>query len=298
VSPIPKKKKTAEELAALRESLGISSEGPPADAPGVMGQAPEEPALAPELEARFKPMPVPEAKWAPKNLKVPSDQPTEEPEPESPKEAEKERAVVLEAPADLVRSEKPLKLYRKSGSLPVDKPKTVVSRESGKLPTRRRRESERLPLEKPGDSVSTGGGKLPTRKHTDQELVRLRNSTLPGAESPAVQMANQTAGLLLLLAIYGLGVLLMLLAGLGVLAARAPRFDLPFDWLKEAVMLPNFSMILFGAMAGGVAVMLLGSAWIYFKKPNSQHHAGILTIIAVLVLVFGTLYFFPGLHGA
>lgn len=296
MSPLPKKKKTLEELAALRESLGISSDGPPADAPGVMGHDPiappeESPRDQPPIEA----MALPEERFAPRK----PAEPDEMPELESSNESlDEEKAVILKTPETSVVKAKPVRSLRKSESLPVDKPKKVVSNNSGKLPTRRHREGERIPLEKPTKPVSAGGGELPTRKHSDRELARLRHTPEPGAEAPAVNMADRKVGWLGLAGVYGFGVLLMFLAGLGGVAARAARFDLPFDWLKDAVVLPNFTMIVYAIMAGGVAVMLVGAAWIFFKKPISQHHAAILTIIAVLVLVFGTLYFFPELHGA
>ncbi|MEP4076485.1 hypothetical protein [Haloferula sp.] len=296
MSPLPKKKKTPEELAALRESLGISSEGPPQGAPGVMGEGPvAAPEAPPEDPPRKSKAPVVEKRTLP--AKEPKEAEKVEPE-ESEEPAGKEKAVVLKSEEAPVVKSKPAKTFRKSASLPVDKPKKVTSKNSGKLPTRRRSDAERIPLEKPAKSVSGGGAKLPTRKHTDQELARIRHTPLPGGEVAAAQIPNQAAGIFMLIAVYGVGGLLMILAALGALAARTSPFDLPFDWLRNAVDWPNFTMIVYGIMTAGVAVMLLGGGWIFFKKPISQHHAAILTIIAVLVLVFGTLYFFPELHGA
>ena len=292
MSPLPKKKKTPEELAALRESLGISSEGPPANAPGVMGHGPIGPPEPQPAEIAPEPAPIPEVK------KEVAKAPVIEAEPQAEPEIRPEQPVVLETEEAPEAKVKVVMSLRKSERLPVDKPKRVSSRNDGKIPTRKHREGERIPLEKPTEPISATATQLPTRKHSDQELARLRHAPLPGVEAPAVHLANQTAGLVSLLVIYGIGVILMVVAGLGAMAGRASAFDLPFDWLKDAVSLPNFSMILFGVMTAGVAVMLLGAAWVYFKKPISQYHAAIMTIIAVLVLVFGTLYFFPGLHGA
>jgi hypothetical protein len=292
VSPLPKKKKTPEELAALRESLGISPDGPPPGAPGVMGAATTAPVEAPSVA------PIPEVKV--EVPMVPLAEPVAKVEPEvsrvSVTREVAEEKVKVEEVTEL--KPKPVRSLRRSERLPVDQPKKVVSQDGGKLPTRRHREGERIPLEKPAERVSVGSGSLPTRKHTDQELARMRLAPLPGVEPAAVHLARQTMGLFGLIAIYGVGVILMLVAGSGVVASKASSIDLPFDWLRDAVALPNFLMILFGIMAGGVAVLLLGAAWIYFKKQLSLVHAALMTIIAVLVLVFGTLYFFPGLHGA
>lgn len=291
MSPLPKKKKTAEELAALRESLGISSDGPPPGPPGMVGPVPTVPVEAPPAA------PLPEVKVeAPE---VPFAEPKVRTEPEVPRVSpRKEAPLKVEAEEVTELKPKPVRSLRRSERLPVDQPKKVVAKDTGKLPTRRHREGERIPLEKPTEAVSVGSGNLPTRKHTDQELARMRLAPLPGVEPAAAHLAKQTMGLFGLIAVYGVGVILMLAAGAGAMVAKASRIDLPFDWLRDAVALPNFPVILFGIMAGGVTVMLLGAAWIYFKKPLSQVHAALMTIVAVLVLVFGTLYLFPGLHGA
>ncbi|MGB6221908.1 hypothetical protein [Haloferula sp.] len=309
MSPLPKKKKTAEELAALRESLGISSDGPPPDAPGVMGSGnleaavPRPPTEKPvETPVESKPLPaarIAQEKPEEPEARIEKSEPVEKVERVEVSGKPSQAPVVLEPAEEEVEARaKPVKSLRKSERLPADKPKKVRSRESGKLPTRGRREAERS-RESPAANVSSGrSGKLPTRKHSDEELARLRRAPLPGVEAPAVHLANQTAGPLALVAIYGVGFLLLVLAMLGGIAGGMSRFDLPFEWLQDAVVLPHYRMILFGVMSGGVGVMLIGAAWIFFKKPISQYHAAILTIIAVLVLVFGTLYFFPGLHGA
>ncbi len=288
MSPLPKKKKTAEELAALRESLGISSDGPPPGPPGMMGPGPTAPVgAAPLPEVKVE---TPVAPFAETEVKL---------EPEVPEVSPKEEELVKVVAEEVTELQpKPVRSLRRSERLPVDQPKKVLAKDTGKLPTRRHREGQRIPLEKPMEPVSVGSGNLPTRKHTDQELARMRLAPLPGVEPAAVHLARQTMGLFGLVAVYGAGVILMLAAAAGAMAAKVSRIDLPFDWLREAVALPHFPVILFGIMVGGVAVMLLGAAWIYFKKPLSQVHAALMTIIAVLVLVFGTLYFFPGLHGA
>ena len=42
---------------------------------------------------------------------------------------------------------------------------------------------------------------------------------------------------------------------------------------------------------GGGAGGLLVAGWLFARKPRSRHHAALMTIIAVLVLAFGILYF-------
>ena len=43
---------------------------------------------------------------------------------------------------------------------------------------------------------------------------------------------------------------------------------------------------------------MLIAAFIYFKKPLSRHHAAFIGVMALFVIVFGALYYFPQLrHG-
>ena len=41
-----------------------------------------------------------------------------------------------------------------------------------------------------------------------------------------------------------------------------------------------------------VSVVVLVSLYIFWKKPRSRHHAAIFVIISLLVLVFGSVYYF------
>lgn len=44
------------------------------------------------------------------------------------------------------------------------------------------------------------------------------------------------------------------------------------------------------ALAGGAGGLVV-AGWLFARKPRSHHHAALMTIIAVLVLAFGILYF-------
>ena len=44
------------------------------------------------------------------------------------------------------------------------------------------------------------------------------------------------------------------------------------------------------ALCGGAGGLLV-AGWLFARKPRSRHHAALMTIIAVLVLAFGILYF-------
>jgi hypothetical protein len=67
----------------------------------------------------------------------------------------------------------------------------------------------------------------------------------------------------------------------------------PMEQIKSLAAHP--ALIIFGyllAFAGGAGGLLV-ALYFFLKKPRSHHHAAFIAIIAVLVLVFGTLYFFP-----
>jgi len=67
----------------------------------------------------------------------------------------------------------------------------------------------------------------------------------------------------------------------------------PVEQIKSLAAHP--AIVILGyllAFAGGVGGLVV-AAYLFLKKPRSHHHAAFIAIIAVLVLVFGTLYFFP-----
>lgn len=227
MSPLPERRKSAEELAALRESLGIP------------GERPEGPTFPAQKEAI-----------------------------ETPKSS------VFEKPADL--------------EMPKPAPK----------PVRSLRKSKGLVVDQPKETVAANTGKLPFRRHTDKELVGLRKTEAPPSVPPAVHLESMTARWWWLALFYGLGLVLIFLALLGGWARGLSKFDLPAEWVFALVRWENFPLLQFAMLIGSGVLMLGGAAWLRFRRPRSQHHAGILTIVAVLVLVFATLYFYPELNGA
>ncbi|MEM1084167.1 MAG: hypothetical protein AAGI48_08585 [Verrucomicrobiota bacterium] len=283
MSPLPNRKKTPEELAALRESLGISPEGPPPGAPGTAA-APSKP----ETPTPAQPTPPAESEGKREAAELPAKKQLEPPakreskEPEAEPELESEPSAEMKAAAEEV-AEEPVVLGK-------PKKKTPEAR-----PVRSLRKSERLPVDQPKRAVARNSGELPTRRHTDQELARLRHQPANFSGPPPSAL---TVAWPMLVVIYGFGSSLIVLAVAGAIAEKVARIDLPFDWLRNAVVRDDYRLLLFGVMAAGAGAMLVGAAWIFFKRPSSSFHSAFLTIIAVLVLVFGTLYLFPGLHGA
>ncbi len=261
MSPLPERRKTAEELAELRKSLGIP--GAAADT-GPAGEASAEPPAGspeePPREAGATEATAAKAKEA------------KEKEPARPAagaagdsnqdsaEPDAEEAVVLKPVRSLKRSER---------AAPIHPPKPVASE----------------------------SGKLPAHRHSERELRELRMRDLP-SDLPAVHLEQLHVGRLKIIAIY-----LLSLAGYGLVfladwASNQPTPDLPARWIADFVHRPDLGRILSIALGviGGSVLLLCG--WIWWKKPRSRHHAAFLTIIAVLVLVFGILHFLPEPHGA
>lgn len=227
MSPLPERRKTAEELAALRASLGV---------PGEEGEAVPAPVATPAADPVVaEPEPVME-------------------EPEEPREPE---TLVCKS---LKRAER--------GEFQV-KPKPRAS-----------------------------GGKLPTRRHSPGELQRLRLTDSGAAVDHAAHLRNLGARWWTISIIYAAGCAGPLLAWLGVSWKSTAAFDLPGDWARTLVRRDDLDMILFGLLAAGAAIMLVGAGWIAWRRKRSAWHSAVLTITAVLVLTFGILYFFPELHGA
>jgi hypothetical protein len=227
VSPLPERRKTPEELAELRESLGISAA------------------------------------------------------PEKTPEAEKDdlQAAVFSPPAE------------SESALPESTAETEPTIHS-------LRKSARLPVDQPKPQKSQGGGALPTRRHTDEELMRLRRmqSTATGAAIEDLgRKTLSTPGLVLGYTAVGLAAVLLMLDAWWL--TRTPILDLPFDWLRSFVEVEWHALSMKAGIGGLAGGGLLFAGWIAWRRPLSRHHAGFLTIMAMLVLVFATLYFFPNLHG-
>lgn len=241
---LPERRKSAEELAKLRESLGISPDGPP---PGAPGTRPAEPAAAEveELKAAvFSPPPEPVAVEEPASVAVDDPEPAHRPPPS----------------------------LRKSKGLVVDQPKPVRHR---------------------------AGGSLPVRRHTDEELLRLRRIDSGPAVSPVEVLARKTLslpGVILLYLLAATSVSLLVMESLWL--STTPAIDLPFEWLRDFTGAAWYRSAMIGAVGGTGALALLVAGWVAWRRPLSRHHAGFAALIAGLVLVFGTLYFFPELHGA
>lgn len=225
---LPQRRKSAEEIAKLRESMGI---------PGAAAEAPEPAAAA-------------------------------------------------EAPAD--RGD------RTDGVDPVDGGEEVKSRAvreplppAAPKPVRSLRKSEQKVVERVRPSPAVDSAGIPIRRRTDDELMEMRRlQATPPDQSIAhiQQMAVPWPVLALgyLLPLFG-----ALCAWFAVWSPGVPPMDFPAEWIGDLSRQPWLAKGGLGALGlfGGLAFALAG--WIAWKKPRSRHHGGFISIITLLVLVFG-----------
>lgn len=290
---LPQRKKSAEEIAKLRESLGIPGQPPteetsPAESPPTEAAAEVKAVETVEAEAE----PEPAAKAEPDKKPAPAAK--KETIPAEPASAPVEKLLaepildplpIAEAPAPrVVRS---LRRSERIPVLPVEDEdadtSTAIAREDGKLPgktvlpalqvarpVRSLRKSEQAPItelpEPPPDS------KLPVHRHSGQELGEIRRREAIAALSPQAPPKPMVAHLAVVIP--------------GYLAAIAG--GLCFKYYELSIQVT--------ATCVGIALLL--AAFIFIKRPLSRHHAAFIAVMTLFVIVFGALYYFPQLqHG-
>ena len=116
-------------------------------------------------------------------------------------------------------------------------------------------------------------GDLPERKQSRSELQDMQRRNAFAVQPPVQHLQNLAINRIVLAVFYALT-----LAGAGlVIAAIYPQ-----GFIDEA-------FFIIGCACAGVS--FLGVIYIFWKKPRSRHHAAIIAIISLLVLVFGTVYY-------
>ena len=264
MSLLPQRKKSAEEIAKLRESLGITGPSPEGEAPAEIEMAAPVDAKISRAEAAVPvaqniPVPAPTAPLAP----IPAPE-AHEPKPvRSLKRSE--RIPVL--PVDDKELLDYVMQQAVAPEIPVTPPLPVAH---APKQVRSLRKSEQVPLpvdyrpEPPPDS------KLPFHRHSEQEINEIRRQEAIAMLAPAVHPRSLTAHRVLVIPGY-----LFALGG----AVCFYCYELPLPYTLACVV-----------------VALLIAAFIFFKKPLSRHHAAFISVAVLFVIVFGTLYYFPQLN--
>ncbi|MEO5915142.1 MAG: hypothetical protein ABIS50_12980 [Luteolibacter sp.] len=266
MSLLPQRKKSAEEIAKLRETLGIPGQSPedelPAEIEAPVPVAANEPRVEASIPISNKiPQPAPTSSLAP--IPVPEVQPAKQ----VSSLRRSERIPVL--PVDdheildyvLSQAERP--------EIPATSPLPVAH---GPKQVRSLRKSEQGPLPAISRLEPSPDSKLPFQRHSDREISEIRRQEAIAMLAPPVHPQSLTAHPALVVPGY-----LFALAG----AACFYYYELQLPYTAVCVV---FS--------------LMFAAFIFYKKPLSRHHAAFIAVAALFVIVFGALYYFPTLrHG-
>ena len=282
MSLLPQRKKSAEEIAKLRETLGI---------PG-QSQVAEE---------------------APASVAIPAPAPVSVPTPEPVVETPVEEVIPVAAPVPVVHLDmepvetlggptvhldalpvaptpqihtpRPVRSLKRSERIPVlpsDESELAETHvEAAPVPAnpshlpkvvRSLRKSEQAPITPANIHTPPADSSLPVHRHSDEELNEIRRQAALAPQSQALHPALTTAHLAVVIPGY-----LFALGG--------------------AVCFYDYEITI-GITAGCVAAALLVSGFIFLKKPLSRHHAAFIAVMSLFVIVFGALHYFPQLrHG-
>ncbi len=243
-SKLPQRRKSAEEIARLREDLGVPGERGKPEA-GPPPSRPENEKLPPAQSDRSAKSEIPRAETP---VPPPVTNADVTPALDGPTPAE----VRLDAPASSVRESKPGATKLPAPMPPPEKLPSPVEVAGRGKPVRSLKRSERMPAPaRPEEGRRPrGDSNLPDHRHDDRELQRIR-------------------------------------------AVNAMKVQPPVEQIKSLAAHP--ALVVLGyllAFAGGVGGLMI-ALYLFLKKPRSHYHAAFITIIAMLVLVFGILYFIP-----
>ena len=239
---LPQRRKSAEEIAKLRESLGIP------------GEAQE------ESEAADAAIDSPETEEAP----AVSVEESEEAAAPAPAAQVPERAKDTEetpVPARKVRS---------------------------------LRKSEQKPAEL--SQVETKNG-IPVRRHDDRELMEIRRIQATPPDQSVAYIQHLAAPWPLVALAYLLPFTGAFLGWFAAWSPKVPEPNFPAMLLADLSRAPWMGQAGFAALVGCCALGLIAAGWLAWKKPRSRHHAGFVTIFAVLIAVFGIIHQFDPTHG-
>jgi hypothetical protein len=284
---LPERRKSAEEIAKLRESLGIH------------GGAPEDLEPASPPPASFAPPSSPATKIA----ATPTAAVVEPGTPEVPSAVAGAAGAVpvagdrAKGPAPVPTPESPtISGIPGSGEVPE-----VLSPASPKV-VRSLRKSEQAPL---APKVTDPAAKvarvdvapLPQHRHSDRELMEMRRVQAAPPDLAISHIRHLAVPWPLIALGYLLPLTGALFAWLAAWTPDVPPMDFPSQWMADLSRQPWLGKAGFGLLSGLCGLGLLFAGTVAWKKPRSRHHAGFITIIAVLILAFGIIHHFSPTYG-
>lgn len=258
MSLLPQRKKSAEEIAKLRESLGI---------PGISPVT--EPAPAATSPAATPPAAI---SSEPVETIVPTHHEAVVVHPPETAPLDPPPSPVSHGP----RTVHSLKRSERIPALPVDEPAeetpAAVPQHQGPKRVRSLRKSEQVPILAVTPIESAADSKIPFHRHSDKELNDLRRRDALSMLTPVANPRLAVAHIALIIPGY-----LLAVAG----ASCFYFYEFPM-----------------AATAACAATALLIAGFIFLRRPISRHHAAFIAVIALFVIVFGALHFFPQLQHA
>jgi hypothetical protein len=268
MSLLPQRKKSAEEIAKLRESLGIpGSPVPEQETSPPIAEIPAEPVIDTLLPDSHQAVLVHPPEAIPLTPPEAPAIPTSGPKPvHSLKRSE--RAPILHD------EEEEEEDFDEASHASAPEPLPVQAAHRLPKPVRSLKKSEQtpvltvLPVAEP-----TPSSKIPFHRHSDKEIEEIRRRealALLNVQKPNPKLAAAHFAILIP----------------GYLLAIAGASCFLFYEVTAAVT---------GACE---AAALLIAAFIFMRRPISRHHGAFIAVIALLVIVFGAIHFFPQLQHA
>ena len=241
MSLLPQQKKSADEIAKLRESLGIAPLPEGEEIAATIPPTSAVPALETASLYQVKEVPVVE-----QATRVPVLAVEENGQPPHTERLTEGAPLPIVASIPAPHGPKVVRSLRKSEQIPL------------------------APLPSPA-----ADSKLPILRHSGKELNEIRRHEALATLAPWTHPQALTAHLALVIP----GYLLAIGGGVCFYFYDLEKRELPIT-------------------AACAAIALLIAAFIFIKKPLSRHHAAFIGVMALFVIVFGALYYFPQLrHG-
>lgn len=273
MNPLPQRKKSPEEIAALRESLGIRAlpvapDHAEEDAQLLSPQDFSDPDAAALPDAMAPPEPTPPRVHA-------------RPQVHSFKRSERS----FQPPAEPVRvSQSPT---AERGGLPQPTLLPVAASLPAR-PVRSLKKSEQAPAPATVPAPSAADGNLPTRRHSEQELAEARRRDALAVLAQGTYQLPRAAPPFILAIGYVLA----------IGGAAAPTL---IDWLSR--LTGSYTMGLacgsgYHLLTCATLAALPVAAFIHLKATLSRHHAAFIASIVFFALVFAVLHYFPQLRHA
>ncbi len=253
---LPQRKKSAEEIAKLREALGIPGATPDDGEPPAVETAPA-PGVLPPVAS---PPPEPASPPRPPVQPLPAPQEPRIVQLSKPSEPVPVLAIEISGPPH-DEEHAPAKVAE-----PVPQPPPPAAH--GRRQVRSLRKSEQGPVPQPHRPPADSP--LPVHRHSENEIKAIRKHEALAPHVPIPHPHSLTAHPVVYVPGY-----LLAIAG----AVFCFHYDLAIHYT---------------AACEGLALLL--AAFIWFKKPLSRHHGAFIAVMVLLVAVFGALHYFPNLQ--